>query len=332
MRIKQALKQVREASSIKRLRFSDFLILSEKPLWRAGNPRKPLGIRENRIHPFLEGVCSNSLTQSFLLPPMHSNSSSHVVSCLAFQLDKFSVCPYPQTSISSLSKRCGFSINKTVQSGSTSFARSPVSRTPLAGVLAKSTPSQRHRRRIEAKVLPSYSKPHHHLYNTRSMPSPSLSQSSPEVIQNTVSQFQFSVSPESSRDDDSSDEPLKSALLSLRGDQPSPIKEETFHSIHRDRHSFPVDMDLLEDVRTPPMDHNEICMDEGLEVSADVIPFSTVPCNCKKSRCLKLYCECFAADRYCHGCHCQSCMNTPVGKLLLVDSRNISISGKKLEP
>jgi Tesmin/TSO1-like CXC domain, cysteine-rich domain len=34
-------------------------------------------------------------------------------------------------------------------------------------------------------------------------------------------------------------------------------------------------------------------------------------CNCKKSRCLKLYCECFAARLYCDGCNCKDCHNTP---------------------
>jgi hypothetical protein len=33
-------------------------------------------------------------------------------------------------------------------------------------------------------------------------------------------------------------------------------------------------------------------------------------CNCKKSKCLKLYCECFAAERFCDGCNCQECHNT----------------------
>lgn len=33
------------------------------------------------------------------------------------------------------------------------------------------------------------------------------------------------------------------------------------------------------------------------------------PCNCKKSRCLKLYCECFAASVYCKGCNCKNCAN-----------------------
>uniref|UniRef100_A0A7I4EMG6 CRC domain-containing protein n=1 Tax=Physcomitrium patens TaxID=3218 RepID=A0A7I4EMG6_PHYPA len=35
-------------------------------------------------------------------------------------------------------------------------------------------------------------------------------------------------------------------------------------------------------------------------------------CNCKKSKCLKLYCECFAAGLYCVGsCACRDCFNKP---------------------
>jgi len=34
-------------------------------------------------------------------------------------------------------------------------------------------------------------------------------------------------------------------------------------------------------------------------------------CNCKKSRCLKLYCDCFARGEYCKGdCNCVQCLNT----------------------
>ncbi|KAK8660576.1 hypothetical protein V6N13_051498 [Hibiscus sabdariffa] len=32
-------------------------------------------------------------------------------------------------------------------------------------------------------------------------------------------------------------------------------------------------------------------------------------CNCKHSRCLKLYCECFASGVYCDGCNCVNCYN-----------------------
>ncbi|KAG2301329.1 hypothetical protein Bca52824_029980 [Brassica carinata] len=33
-------------------------------------------------------------------------------------------------------------------------------------------------------------------------------------------------------------------------------------------------------------------------------------CKCKASRCLKLYCECFALGSYCNGCNCLTCHNT----------------------
>lgn len=32
-------------------------------------------------------------------------------------------------------------------------------------------------------------------------------------------------------------------------------------------------------------------------------------CNCKKSKCLKLYCECFANGEFCINCNCQDCSN-----------------------
>ena len=34
-------------------------------------------------------------------------------------------------------------------------------------------------------------------------------------------------------------------------------------------------------------------------------------CNCKKSLCLKLYCDCFSAQMYCMNCACVGCLNTP---------------------
>ncbi len=37
------------------------------------------------------------------------------------------------------------------------------------------------------------------------------------------------------------------------------------------------------------------------------------PCHCKKSRCLKLYCECFAAGLLClKACVCDGCHNCEV--------------------
>lgn len=38
-------------------------------------------------------------------------------------------------------------------------------------------------------------------------------------------------------------------------------------------------------------------------------PISGICCNCKKSKCLKLYCECFSLGAYCKGCTCIYCRN-----------------------
>ena len=39
-------------------------------------------------------------------------------------------------------------------------------------------------------------------------------------------------------------------------------------------------------------------------------------CNCKKSKCLKRYCECFANGKYCNSCNCVDCHNTCVFEAL----------------
>ncbi|KAG6526808.1 hypothetical protein ZIOFF_016809 [Zingiber officinale] len=45
-------------------------------------------------------------------------------------------------------------------------------------------------------------------------------------------------------------------------------------------------------------------------------------CNCKKSKCLKLYCECFAAGVYCsEPCSCQECVNKPVHEETVLATR-----------
>ena len=35
-----------------------------------------------------------------------------------------------------------------------------------------------------------------------------------------------------------------------------------------------------------------------------------IKCNCKKSGCLKMYCDCFRLKGYCEDCNCIGCMNT----------------------
>ncbi len=36
-------------------------------------------------------------------------------------------------------------------------------------------------------------------------------------------------------------------------------------------------------------------------------PHQRKPCNCTKSQCLKLYCDCFANGEFCSSCNCISC-------------------------
>ncbi|KAM7515330.1 hypothetical protein LguiA_004913 [Lonicera macranthoides] len=48
---------------------------------------------------------------------------------------------------------------------------------------------------------------------------------------------------------------------------------------------------------------------QNVEVK-DGTPKKQKQCNCKHSRCLKLYCECFATGVYCDGCNCVNCHNT----------------------
>lgn len=34
-----------------------------------------------------------------------------------------------------------------------------------------------------------------------------------------------------------------------------------------------------------------------------------ISCNCKKSQCIKLYCECFRNESFCKNCNCECCLN-----------------------
>ncbi|XP_009364529.3 protein tesmin/TSO1-like CXC 3 isoform X1 [Pyrus x bretschneideri] len=47
-------------------------------------------------------------------------------------------------------------------------------------------------------------------------------------------------------------------------------------------------------------------------------------CNCKRSKCLKLYCDCFAAGLYCiEPCSCQECFNKPMYENIVLENRKL---------
>ncbi|XP_010485870.1 PREDICTED: protein tesmin/TSO1-like CXC 4 [Camelina sativa] len=47
-------------------------------------------------------------------------------------------------------------------------------------------------------------------------------------------------------------------------------------------------------------------------------------CKCRKSKCLKLYCDCFAAGLYCvEPCSCQDCFNKPIHEDLVMKTREV---------
>ncbi|MBA0766712.1 hypothetical protein Gotri_015730 [Gossypium trilobum] len=77
-------------------------------------------------------------------------------------------------------------------------------------------------------------------------------------------------------------------------------------------------------------DHHGVCVLENMEDS-QIVDRKTSPdeteackhCNCRRSRCLKLYCECFAAGIYCEDCcACENCLNKPDYEDIVLDIRH----------
>lgn len=54
---------------------------------------------------------------------------------------------------------------------------------------------------------------------------------------------------------------------------------------------------------------NPYTSDLKVTSAASPVKNKFVTCNCKKSRCLKLYCDCFRVEQYCNGCNCSECAN-----------------------
>ncbi|KAJ3646944.1 hypothetical protein Zmor_024501 [Zophobas morio] len=67
-----------------------------------------------------------------------------------------------------------------------------------------------------------------------------------------------------------------------------------------------------------PMRHTPVAKQVSPDTSVNITPEANLesngmrprkPCNCTKSQCLKLYCDCFANGEFCYMCNCMNCYN-----------------------
>uniref|UniRef100_A0A7S2KIH0 CRC domain-containing protein n=1 Tax=Leptocylindrus danicus TaxID=163516 RepID=A0A7S2KIH0_9STRA len=66
-------------------------------------------------------------------------------------------------------------------------------------------------------------------------------------------------------------------------------------------------------ISSTPQNKENLMKNSNSNANADQSASKRRPntCNCKRSQCLKLYCDCFAMLRFCNGCNCTDCKNTP---------------------
>ncbi|KAJ6817008.1 protein tesmin/TSO1-like CXC 2 [Iris pallida] len=110
--------------------------------------------------------------------------------------------------------------------------------------------------------------------------------------------------------------PLRaSKSLDTEKDQCRGNEVRDFEDVHNDSCEVPT-VGVREDLNHSSPKKKKRRSDNGGESEA------CKRCNCKKSKCLKLYCECFAAGIYCvEPCSCQGCFNKPVHEEIVLATR-----------
>ncbi len=111
--------------------------------------------------------------------------------------------------------------------------------------------------------------------------------------------------PKENMNSDDDDVSLK---LSYSGEMAS-----LFHVLHppyvQPETLFPPPQELSVN-QTPPADTRPAFPDIYSSAFSASLPIpASKCCHCRKSRCLQLYCECFAADNCCRNCKCMNCLN-----------------------
>ncbi|KAJ8751236.1 hypothetical protein K2173_016417 [Erythroxylum novogranatense] len=92
--------------------------------------------------------------------------------------------------------------------------------------------------------------------------------------------------------------------LDFTSQPPPPKKSEPQTMLQLQPHRIPHPVQKLPLPQESPVSRPR----SNIEVK-DCTPKKAKQCNCKHSRCLKLYCECFTASVYCNGCNCTNCHN-----------------------
>eukprot|EP00798_Chlamydomonas_sp_ICE-L_P020789 gene20789-27616_t len=93
----------------------------------------------------------------------------------------------------------------------------------------------------------------------------------------------------------------------------------------------------LDDERLKQISESDTSQDCGLppprESKSDIMnssqgkdPIGNKTCHCKKSQCLKLYCDCFASGLFCANCACIHCKNRPEHGSQVMEKRDIIMS------
>ena len=127
------------------------------------------------------------------------------------------------------------------------------------------------------------------------------------------------------------------------------INNENYQNMSRVEHmSKSIENENLIKKKCSDLDNNKINMNINMNVNNNIYHFNLGEntlnmiseqkireekskkkfyCNCKKSECLKLYCDCFANGEKCIGCNCNNCSNI-IGNELFIKKVYDEVAGK----
>ena len=65
-------------------------------------------------------------------------------------------------------------------------------------------------------------------------------------------------------------------------------------------------------INTNPINNNpRINNINYIKNDSNSLPISKIHCTCKKTKCIKKYCECYSSGNLCYNCKCENCENKP---------------------